>query len=44
MSYAVAFAATWVLTHHDVDAWCLLPLAVALLLVGSVVRGARASG
>ena len=38
---AVAFSLTWVLTHHGVDAWWLLPLAVALLLVGSVMRAAR---
>ena len=38
---AVAFFLTWVLTHHGVDAWWLLPLAVALLLAGSVVREAR---
>jgi hypothetical protein len=38
---AVAFAATWVLTHHGINAWWLLPPAVAFLLVGSVVRAAR---
>jgi hypothetical protein len=38
---AVALAATWVLTHHGVNAWWLLPPAVGLLLVGSVVRAAR---
>jgi hypothetical protein len=41
---AVAFAGTWVLTHHGVTAWWLLPVAVVLLLVGSVVRGARNGG
>jgi hypothetical protein len=41
---AVAFAATWALAHHGIAAWWLLPLAVALLLVGSVVREARNSG
>jgi hypothetical protein len=39
----VAFASTWLLTHHGVNAWWLLPLAVALLLVGSVLRAARPS-
>ncbi len=41
---AVAFAGTWVLTHHGITAWWLLPLAVFLLLVGSVVRQARNGG
>src|SRR4029079_4002569 len=41
---AVAFAGTWALTHHGVNAWWLLPLAVALLLVGSVLRQARSDG
>ena len=40
----VAFAGTWVLTHHGVTAWWLLPLAVVLLLVGSVAREARNGG
>ena len=40
---AVAFAGTWVLTHHGIAAWWLLPVAVVLLLVGSVVREARNS-
>jgi hypothetical protein len=38
---AVAFGATWLLTHHGVNAWWLLPVAVALLLVASVLREAR---
>jgi hypothetical protein len=41
---AVAFAVTWVLTHHGITAWWLLPLAVVVVLVGSVVRGARTGG
>jgi hypothetical protein len=41
---AVAFAGTWVLTHHGIAAWWVLPAAVVLLLVGSVVREARNSG
>jgi hypothetical protein len=41
---AVAFWGTWLLTHHGVVAWWLLPLAVVLLLSGSVVRGARNGG
>ena len=40
----VAFALTWALAHHGVAAWWLLPLAVALLLVGSVAREARSGG
>jgi hypothetical protein len=38
---AVALAATWALAHHGNNPWWLLPLAVALLLIGSVVRQAR---
>ena len=41
---AAALAATWLLAHHGVNAWWLLPLAVAALLVGSVVRESRAGG
>jgi hypothetical protein len=41
---AVAFVLTWVLAHHEVAAWWLLPLAVVLLLVGSVAREARTGG
>ena len=41
---AVALAATWALAHDDINVWWLLPLAVALLLVGSVLREARSSG
>ncbi len=40
----VAFALTWVLAHHGFAAWWLLPLAVVLLLVGSVALEARKSG
>ena len=32
---------TWALTHHGVDAWWLLPLAIALLLAGSLWRATR---
>jgi hypothetical protein len=38
---AVAFVATCLLTHHGVNAWWLLPLAVVALLAGSVAREAR---
>jgi hypothetical protein len=41
---AAAFAGTWVLAHHGITAWWLLPLAVLVLLVGSVVREARDGG
>jgi hypothetical protein len=34
---------TWLLTSNDVNAWWLLPLAVAFLLVGSVLRESRGS-
>jgi hypothetical protein len=40
---AAAFAGTWLLTHHGVAAWWLLPLAAALLLVASVAHEARGS-
>jgi uncharacterized membrane protein YhhN len=38
---AVALAGTWLLAHHGVNAWWLLPLAVALILVESVRRESR---
>ena len=38
---ALALGLTSVLTHNGVNAWWLLPLAVALLLAGSVWRAAR---
>jgi hypothetical protein len=41
---AVALGATWALAHHDVNAWWLLPVAVALILVESVRRESRSGG
>jgi hypothetical protein len=41
---AVAFGLTWPLAHNGIAAWWLLPLAVALLLVGSVRRESRSGG
>jgi hypothetical protein len=41
---AVAFVLTWVLAHHGIAAWWVLPLAVVTLLVGSVAREARDAG
>jgi hypothetical protein len=38
---ALALGLTSLLTHSDVNAWWLLPLAVGALLAGSVWRGAR---
>ena len=38
---AAALALTWVLAHNGVTAWWLLPVAVGLLLVGSVWRESR---
>jgi hypothetical protein len=38
---AAALGLTWLLESHDVDAWWLLPVAVALLLAGSVRRESR---
>ena len=40
---AVALALTAVLTHAGVNAWWLLPLAVAALLAESLRRAARVS-
>ena len=36
-----ALAVTWFLTHRDVSAWWLLPLAVVALLAVSLRRAAR---
>ena len=41
---AVALLLTWLLARHGVTAWWLLPIAVALLLVGSVWRESRGNG
>jgi hypothetical protein len=41
---AVALLLTWLLSHHGVNAWWLLPPAVALVLARSVVRESRSSG
>ena len=35
---ALALGLTSLLTHEGVDAWWLLPVAVALLLAGSLLR------
>jgi hypothetical protein len=40
---AVALGLTSVLTHNGVNAWWLLPAAVALLLADSLRRAARRS-
>ena len=40
---AIAFAVTWLLEDNGIAAWWLLPLAVAALLVESVLREARGS-
>jgi hypothetical protein len=40
---AVALALVWILTHHGVNAWWLLPLAVVLLTGISVWRQAGES-
>jgi hypothetical protein len=38
---AVAIGLTSLLTHNDVNAWWLLPIAVALLLAASLWRATR---
>jgi hypothetical protein len=40
----LAFCLTWLLAHNGIAAWWLLPLAVAVLLVGSVRRESRSGG
>lgn len=40
---AVAIALTYVLAHNDVNAWWLLPLAVAVLLADSLRRATQNS-
>jgi hypothetical protein len=39
---AVALGLTSLLTHNSVNAWWLLPLAIAVLLAGSLRRATRA--
>jgi hypothetical protein len=41
LGVAVALAATYLLAHHGVDVWWLLPVAVAAVLAGSLVRATR---
>ena len=41
LGLAVAIVVTWVLAHHGVNAWWLLPVAVALLLADSLRRAVR---
>jgi len=40
---AVALALTWLLVHEGIDAWWLVPVAVALLLADSLRRATRES-
>ena len=37
----VALGLTYLLTHKGVNAWWLLPVAIVLLLAGSLVRATR---
>jgi hypothetical protein len=40
LGIAAALALTWLLTHNGINAWWLLPLAVAVVLGGSLARAA----
>ena len=40
----LALALTGLLAHEDVNAWWLMPAAVALVLVGSLRRAVRRNG
>jgi hypothetical protein len=44
LGLAIALGLTGLLTHQGVNAWWLLPLAVALLLVGAVWLPRRGHG
>jgi len=37
----LALAVTWALAHHHIEAWWFLPVAVAVILIGSVRRESR---
>jgi len=41
---AVVLALTWALAHHGIGAWWLLPVGVAVVLAGSVLRGTTGDG
>jgi hypothetical protein len=43
LGLAGGLALTWLLAHYDEPAWWVLPVVVAALLVGSVLRESRAS-
>jgi hypothetical protein len=43
LGVAAALGLTYLLAHDGVDAWWLLPVAVALVLAGSLVRATRRS-
>jgi hypothetical protein len=38
LGLAAALALTWLLTHNGINAWWLLPVAVAVVLGGSLAR------
>jgi hypothetical protein len=43
LGVAVALGLTYLLAHNGLDAWWLLPVAVALVLAGSLARATRRS-
>jgi hypothetical protein len=38
---AVSLVATWLLAHHGVNAWWLMPPALAIVTAGSLCRAVR---
>jgi hypothetical protein len=41
VAVVVAITATWLLAHHGIPAWWMMPLAVTATLIGSLARATR---